>query len=284
MDVSKIEALIGPRTVGIIPVHLFGLCAEMDTICRIAQSHGLWVIEDAACAFGAWYKGRHAGTLGTIGCFSFHPRKSITTGEGGMSTTEDERAAECLRSLRDHGASKSDHSRHVGSSSFRLADYSILGFNYRMTDIQAAVGCVQMRRAPFILEARTRLARRYDAILGQLPWLRPPIVPQHLVHGYQAYVCLFAPEDPSSGNVVALNDRRNRIMATLESNGIATRQGTHAPVIQDLYAEKYALEPDQYPNAVVADKLSIALPLYPQMTETEQDYVCQHLVSAYDAS
>ena len=113
IDVAQIEALIGPNTVGIIPVHLFGLCADMDAVNAIARRHGLWVLEDAACAFGAWQHGRHAGTLGDLGAFSFHPRKSITTGEGGMLTTARADWDELARSLRDHGADRSDLDRHA---------------------------------------------------------------------------------------------------------------------------------------------------------------------------
>ena len=147
IDVAQIEARITPKTVGILPVHLFGLCADLDPILDIARRRSLWVVEDAACAFGAWYRGRHAGTFGDAGCFSFHPRKSITTGEGGMLTTANDELARKARSLRDHGASRSDLARHHAASAFLLADYDDVGYNYRMTDLQAAVGCVQMERA-----------------------------------------------------------------------------------------------------------------------------------------
>jgi perosamine synthetase len=118
IDTGQIAALVTPRTVGIIPVHLFGLCAEMAPVLEVARRYGLWVVEDAACAFGAWYHGRHAGTFGETGCFSFHPRKSITTGEGGMITTQREDIDRLARSLRDHGASRSDLTRHEGRGLF----------------------------------------------------------------------------------------------------------------------------------------------------------------------
>src|SRR4051794_12189298 len=134
IDVTQIEGLITPRTVGIIPVHLFGLCADMDAITRIAERRGLWIVEDAACGFGARIGDRHCGTFGTLGCFSFHPRKAITTGEGGMVTTADAALAALLSSLRDHGATQSDLDRHESRGSYALADYPRVGFNYRMTD------------------------------------------------------------------------------------------------------------------------------------------------------
>jgi dTDP-4-amino-4,6-dideoxygalactose transaminase len=280
---AQIEASITPRTVGIIPVHLFGLCADMDSILRIAQRHQLWVVEDAACAFGAWHRGQHAGTLGDMGCFSFHPRKSITTGEGGMLTTQNADFDQLARSLRDHGASRSDLARHTGKAAFLLAEYNHLGYNYRMTDLQGALGCVQMERAEWILAQRTRLAQRYDAQLADLPWLKTPWVPQDFVHGYQAYVCLFRPETPTLSNVQALHEHRNRLMMALEARGISTRQGTHAPVLVGYYAQKYDLHPEDFPNAYLADRLSLTLPLYPQMIEAEQETVVQNLQEHYRA-
>jgi len=279
IDVSRIEALITPHTVGILPVHLFGLCAEMKPILEIAHKHDLWLVEDAACALGARYQDQHAGTFGDVGCFSFHPRKSITTGEGGMITTAKEKLDQLARSLRDHGASRSDLARHQGQAGFLLAEYNYLGYNYRMTDIQGALGSVQMDRAAWILERRAELARRYDGLLADLPWVRRPIVPQNYVHGYQSYVCLFSPEKPTLANVERLHRQRNKLMASLEAKGIATRQGTHAPVIQNYYARKYDLRPEQFLNAYLADRLSLSLPLYVQMTTREQNQVVEELHS-----
>ncbi len=283
IDVDQVESLITPRTVGILPVHLFGLCVDMDPLMRIARKHHLWVVEDAACAFGSWYKGKHAGTFGEFGCFSFHPRKSVTTGEGGMTTTERKDLDDKVRSLRDHGASRSDLTRHNSKRAFLLADFNDLGYNYRMTDIQGALGCAQMDKAPFIMQERTRHAQRYNDLLAEVSWLETPVVPPGYVHGYQSYVCLFRPETPSMSNVERLFDRRNEIMVRLEERGIATRQGTHAPVIQGYYTDKYGLRPDQFPNAFYADQLTITLPLYVQLTPEEQDTVVRELLAAYQS-
>jgi perosamine synthetase len=283
LDVTQVEALITPRTVGIIPVHLFGLCADMAPLLTIAKKHHIWVVEDAACAFGARYQGIHAGLFGDMGCFSFHPRKSITTGEGGMITTRRKELDETIRSLRDHGASRSDLSRHQSKSSFILADYDRLGYNYRMTDIQGALGCVQMDRAAWILEQRTHRAHRYNRDLTALPWLRLPNAPQEYVHGYQAYVCLFRPETPTLKNVDSLHQKRNALMGRLEQQGIMTRPGTHAPVLLGYYSEKYKLRPEEYPNAVIGDRLSMALPLFPQMTDAEMDQICAQLQGGFRA-
>jgi perosamine synthetase len=281
--VDQIEALITSRTVGIIPVHLFGLCADMQPILDLSRKYNLWVVEDAACAFGSWYHGKHAGTFGEMGCFSFHPRKSITTGEGGMVTTEREDLDQKLRSLRDHGASSSDLSRHTGAGAFLLAEYNHLGYNYRMTDIQGALGCAQMERAEWILRERTLHARMYDDMLTGIDWLKTPLVPEGYQHGYQAYVCLFRPEHPTLDNLKQLYLQRNEIMTRMQEHGIATRQGTHAPVIQGYYAEKYKLHPEQFTNAYLADRLSLALPLYAQMTNDEQAEVCQTLQEVFRA-
>jgi len=262
-------------------VHLFGLSADMDPILELARRHSLWVVEDAACSLGGWYRGRHTGTLGAAGAFSFHPRKSITTGEGGMVTTNDASLAELTASLRDHGASRSDHARHESSGAFLLSDYAHLGFNFRLTDIQGALGCAQMDRLDWILERRRELAARYDERLDDLDWLATPLVPEGCVHGYQAYVCLFRPEEPTIDNVGEFHERRNELMTGLERNGIATRQGTHAAVLTQFYATKYGIRPQDFPNAVIADRLTVALPLYPQMTEDEHELVCSELAGAF---
>ena len=140
IDVNQIEEKISPKTKAIIPVHLFGLSVHMGPILDIAQKYNLWVVEDAACGFGARYNGKHVGTFGDTGCFSFHPRKAITTGEGGMITTNDDELAEKMRSIRDHGAAMSDFQRHHGAKPYLLAEHPYAGYNYRMTDIQASLG------------------------------------------------------------------------------------------------------------------------------------------------
>ena len=277
IDPARLEGAVSERTVGLLPVHLFGRAADMAAVSAVAERHGLWVLEDAACALGTRRGGVHAGALGDAGCFSFHPRKSITTGEGGMLATNDSRLAELARTLRDHGGSRSDHERHSSRGSFLLADYERLGFNYRMTDIQGALGAAQMERADWILAERARLASRYTEALSGVAWLRPPVVPDGEDHGWQSYVCLFAPEEPTLANAAALHERRNTLMAALEDEGIATRPGTLAPVETGLYSERYGLRAGQFPAAHLAERLTIALPLYPGMSEADQDRVVEAL-------
>ncbi len=282
-DPGALEAAVTADTVGAIPVHLFGLCAQMEPVTNAARQGDFWIVEDAACGFGAVQAGRHAGTFGEIGAFSFHPRKSLTTGEGGMLTTSNEDWSEAARSLRDHGAGQSDLDRHTSPHAFLLSDFDQLGFNYRMTDIQGALGLAQMERADWILDERRRRAAIYDDAIAELDWLAAPVVPKDNAHGYQSYVCLFRPEHPSLDNLDALSERRNALMARMEARGVATRQGTHAAALTNFYSRKYGIRPEQFPNAAIAEKLSIALPLYPGMTDSEQELVLSELTSAFEA-
>ena len=199
-----------------------------------------------------------------------------------ITTAQAEHDSRC-RSLRDHGASRSDHDRHTNAAGFLLSDYDMLGYNYRMTDIQGALGCAQMDRVTWILERRRFVAERYDEMLADVPWLKTPAVRDGFVHGYQSYVCLFQPEEPSAGSVERLSSRRNALMARMEADGVATRQGTHAAHLQGFYREKYGIAPGDFLNAWLADRLSISLPLYAQMTEAEQDEVVSSLKQAFGA-
>jgi len=282
IDVDQIERHITPRTRAIIPVHLFGLSANMAPIMAIARAHNLFVIEDAACSFDSWYRGQHTGTFGDLGAFSFHPRKAITTGEGGMITTQRDELATLSRALRDHGASRSDLERHHQKYSFLLAEYHNLGYNFRMTDIQGALGVSQMRKSAQIMASRRQAAARYDELLKDVDWLELPYRHKDFVHGYQSYVCLFRPEEPELSECGRLFDFRNAIMAALETNGIITRQGTHAPPHLHYYAEKYGIKPADYPNSFMAERLSLTLPLFAGMTEDESGQVAGALVNEFD--
>jgi perosamine synthetase len=270
---SAVEACVTSRTKAIMPVHLFGLAAEMDQINEIARQHGLLVIEDAACGFAAKYKGKHVGGFGHTGCFSFHPRKAITTGEGGMITTDNEELANKLRAMRDHGATLSDRERHLAGRPYTLPDFPYLGFNYRLTDIQAAIGSSQMDRATEIHTKRVAWADKYDALLDGLGWLEKPYRDEDHAHGFQAYVSLFVPEPPSLKNLSAVNKQRNCFMDYLQSKGISTRPGTHAVHMLDYYAKKYDLRPEHYPQAWIAGHCSVAMPLFPSLIDEEFDHI-----------
>lgn len=273
IDVDQVEPLVTPKTRAILPVHLFGLCADTRKLSEIADAHGLVVIEDAACALDAWQDGKHAGTSGLAGCFSFHPRKVITTGEGGMVLTDNEETAMKCRILRDHGAAASDLIRHQSKTGYLLAAFEQLGFNYRMTDLQAAIGICQMEKLRDIQAVRRALAARYDEALEGIDWLEAPAVPDGSLHGYQAYVCRMAGLDPDGGNLDRLHQKRNHAMASLQAAGISTRQGTHAVHDLGLYRKKYGLKVEQFPASLAADRLTITLPLYGDLTETDLDRV-----------
>ena len=230
------------RTVGIVPVHLFGLCADMDADPRARpRARAVGGRGRRLRASAAGIAGVTPARSGTPARFSFHPRKSITTGEGGMMTTERRRSSAALaRSLRDHGAARSDHERPRRRSAVPAADYPQLGFNYRMTDLQG--GARAARRWHALAGHPRRRARRARALRRAAE--RPRVAAdaagaRDYVHGYQAYVRLFAPEEPTQSNVDRLHERRNALMAALEREGIATRQGTHAAALQAYYAEKY---------------------------------------------
>lgn len=273
LDVDALASAVTSRTVGIIPVHLFGLAANMDAVSAIAARHNLWVVEDAACGFGATYNGHHTGTFGTTGAFSFHPRKAITTGEGGMITTNDEALATKLRCLRDHGAAMSDLQRHLGARPYLLADHPYAGYNQRMTDFQAALGAAQMKRADAIIAERRAIAQRYNDALSDLGWLRTPVEPSGYQHGYQSYPCLFQPEPVVPGSIERINEQRNAWMDALLKAGISTRPATHAVHMLSYYREKYHLKPEAFPNAYAANHCSISLPLFHGMSAAEQDHV-----------
>jgi len=273
LDLDQIESKISPNTKAILPVHLFGLPVNMEPVLALAKKHDLWVVEDAACGFGSRFKEKHVGTFGHTGCFSFHPRKAITTGEGGMITTDDDLLAEKLRRLRDHGAAMTDLQRHLGPRPYLLADHPEAGYNHRMTDLQGALGAAQMYRAGDIVAKRQSLARKYDQAFESLGWLRTPLVHHDQEHGYQSYPCLFMPEEIERGNITETNHLRNQWMDHLQKNGISTRPATHAIHLLNFYQEKYQLKPEDFPNAYAADQCSISLPLFHGLTEEEQLYV-----------
>jgi dTDP-4-amino-4,6-dideoxygalactose transaminase len=263
LDVEQLEAAITSKTRAIMPVHLFGLCSDMEPILKLAEKYNLAVIEDAACAVGSLYKDKHAGTFGALGCFSFHPRKPITTGEGGMIITDEADIAAQVEAMRSHGATVSDLERHK-KGAFILPEHNILGYNYRMTDLQGAIGVQQLNKLDWILKRRIELAHKYDKAFEEIEGLTAPFVPEGYRHTYQSYVTLIEDSSPVSRDELALR---------LKSKGIDTRQGTHAVHALGYYKQKYNLSEQDYPMAWKADRQSLTLPLYPQMAEEEQEYV-----------
>lgn len=269
IDSTKLAACLSPRTKAIMVVHLFGLCADMDAIRAIAGEIPL--IEDAACAAGSGYKGKPAGSLGTMGCFSFHPRKSVTTGEGGMLTTNDDVLAELCGNLRNHGASISEEQRHHGPRPYILPDFNLLGFNYRMTDLQGAVGVVQIQRLDEFIKERAKWADYYKQELAGLSWLKLPEFSSDYQHGWQSFVTLI---DESCSPI-----KRNDLMEALQQEGISTRPGTHAVHMLSYYQRTMATQPDDFPGARDADQLSMSIPLHNRMVPEDYAYVVAALKS-----
>ncbi len=267
LDHAQLASKITPRTKAIIAVHLFGRCADIDAIKQAAP--GIPIIEDAACAAGSAYKGRPAGTLGLAAAFSFHPRKSITTGEGGMVTTEDDALAEKINMLRNHGASISEEQRHNGPRPYLLSEFNLLGYNYRMTDLQGAVGLVQLGKLDQFIAERQQWAEFYRKELASISWLRCPAMPEGYDSGWQAYVCYL---DESKTPMP-----RNQIMEYLQERGISTRPGTHAVHMLGVYRDRYGLNPDDFPGARDCDAYTMAIPLHNRMSAEDYHYVVDTL-------
>ncbi|MHB8671185.1 MAG: DegT/DnrJ/EryC1/StrS family aminotransferase [Acidimicrobiales bacterium] len=267
MDPALIPAALGPRTRAVVAVHLAGQCADVDAI-RSQMPDGMPLVEDAACAAGASYRGRPAGSLGDVACFSFHPRKTITTGEGGMLTTDDAGIAALARRLRSHGAAAAAEDRATSSKPYLLPEFDELGFNYRMTDLQAAIGLVQLAKLDGFIEERARWAEWYADVLADLAWLRTPTSAADGGHSWQSYITVVDQRSPSS---------REGIMQILHDNGIATRPGTHAVTELAYYRKNLGLVPGQFPVASELAARSLALPLHNRLDKADLEQVSDGL-------
>ena len=267
-----------------MPVHLFGLCADMPFIMKLAKKYNLKIIEDSACGFDGWIGDKHSGTFGDVGCFSFHPRKSICTGEGGMLITNDDVLANIVSQLKDHGASKSDLQRHKEKGGSLLPDFTMRGYNYRMTDMQGALGVCQMDKKEYIMNGRRDVASKYDIALKSISQLVTPFIPENYKHGFQSYVCIFTDgEDISSltkEKIDRINIKRNIFMEKLEDKNIATRQGTHAVHTLGYYKNKNSFKDEDFLMSYAADRLSIAIPLYAGMSDEEFEYIILNMKEA----
>ncbi|MBL0942283.1 MAG: DegT/DnrJ/EryC1/StrS family aminotransferase [Alphaproteobacteria bacterium] len=269
IKVEDIASKITERTKAIILVHLFGLCVDVEAVRAVIPKH-VKIIEDAACAAGASYKNNPAGSFGDIAAFSFHPRKSITTGEGGMVTTNNPDLARLSEIMRNHGAEIPEEIRHNSAKPYLLPDFKMLGFNYRMTDLQAAVGLVQLKKLDSFIQERQGWAEYYKDKLKDIEWLKPQAIPTYVTqHAWQAFVCYVDPEKAPMP--------RNRIMDLLQQNGIATRPGTHAVHMLSFYKDKYSLQSEDFPGARDCDHNTMAIPLHNKMTKEDFDYVIERL-------
>jgi perosamine synthetase len=266
VDPAAAEAAVTERTVAVMPVHQVGLPADLDAFADLGRRRGLAIVEDAACAIGARHGGTPIGSHGNVACFSLHARKIITTGDGGMITTDDGDLAARMRRLRHQGMSVSDLARHR-SRTMIFERFEETGYNYRMTDLQAAVGLCQLEVLDDILAARRRLAGRYTEALAGLPAVVAPAEPEGVTHTWQSYMPRLHPE--------AGVDRDGLLQAMLD-DGVATRRGVMATHLEPAYAD------GPRGDLPVTEELArdgFLLPLFPELADAEQDRVVERLAA-----
>ncbi|MBP7355600.1 MAG: DegT/DnrJ/EryC1/StrS family aminotransferase [Longilinea sp.] len=261
IDPDDLARKVTPRTRAVIGVDAFGCAADWDAVQVVADRHNLPVIEDAATAIGTTYHDRFCGNLTTLGCFSFHPRKVITTGEGGMITTNDDALADRIRLLRSHGGVRDGFW-------FR---YEAAGYNYRLSDIQGALGLAQMEKLPWLISERRRLAALLCARLTNIPGVQLPFNPVWGGHIYQSFV-------------IQLDARidRNRLIARMRELGVETTLGTYALHDQPFYQRTFGYVSGQLPQSHQAFCQTVTLPLYPQLTLADLDLIAASLRQAVE--
>jgi dTDP-4-amino-4,6-dideoxygalactose transaminase len=268
MDVGAVERAITPRTRAIIAVHFAGSPANMDALLEIARRHKLALIEDAAHALPTRYKGRMVGAIGDITCFSFYATKTLTTGEGGMVTTEDPAVADRVRMLSLHGISKNAYARYSAAGTWR---YEILdlGYKYNMTDIQAALGLSQLGKCDLMREKREHIANRYTEALSCLDAYDTPRVQADMQHAWHLYAIQVKPE--------ALNVSRDRLIEELKGFGIGTSVHFIPLHTHPFYQQNLGYRTGEFPNAERHFERTISLPLFPGMKMEEADRVIDAL-------
>lgn len=270
LDPGDVIKRITPRTKAVLLVHQLGLPADINRFRDLAGAHDLILIEDAACAIGSTFDGKPIGSHGNLVCFSFHPRKLITTGDGGMIMTSSADDAALLRRLRQHGMSLSDAARHSSDKVLR-EQYLEVGYNYRLTDIQAAVGLAQLDRLPGMLESRRTRAAWYDEMLAEYSWIdTPPVLPDR-TWNVQTYTVRLAGYDAS---------RRDRVMGEMLDEEVATRRGVMTAHREPAYGHR----PVSLPISEMASDGSLAIPLFSDMTQDQAARVVAALVKASKAA
>jgi perosamine synthetase len=265
IDARDVEARITPRTRAVLAVHQVGLAADLRGL-EAALRPGMAMVEDAACAIGATYEGRPIGSHGRVVCFSFHPRKSISTGEGGMLTTDDDAVAAHVRQLRSHGASVSDLERHRAHG-ILFEEYRELGYNYRMPDIQGAIGIEQMKRLDGLLARRHAVADRYNAAFRAVEPIETPAEPEYARHTYQSYLIRLRPGCRVS---------RDEMIGKLIECGISCRRGIPPIHLEPLYRQRCGAVSLPVTEAVSAQ--SVFLPMFASLSEADQARVIEAVV------
>jgi dTDP-4-amino-4,6-dideoxygalactose transaminase len=258
---ATVEPLLTERTRAVILVDQAGVPADLDAMRALCDPRGITVVEDAACAAGATYRGRPAGARASLAAFSFHPRKLLTTGEGGMIITPDPDLAARLRRLREHGMDASAAARHAAHQPV-IEHYLEVGYNYRMTDVQAAIGLVQLRRLGDIVTQRRQLAQRYRRLLGQIPGLAMIADPDYGSTNFQSFWVVLPDEFAVT---------RNELLQRLADAGVSARRGIMAAHLEPAYADRgHGLH---LPVTERLSSSSLILPLFHQLTQDEQDQV-----------
>lgn len=274
LDPAAAAASVTPRTKAIILVHFAGRPCDMDRFLALSQRYGVFLIEDAAHALEAWYRGRKVGSIGHVAAFSFYPTKSLTTGEGGMLTTSNESWADRAKILRMHGLSRDAWQRYTESL---FGDYEVLepGFKYNMTDIQAALGLVQLKQLDRWLQHRTRLWQLYNEGLRDLPGLQIPPEEEHIIHARHLYtICV----DPAEAPV-----DRSTLMRLLHEAGVGTGIHYRALHLHKFYREKFGYKRGFFPNAERISDQTLSLPLTSWMTENDVVYVIDVIRAVWSA-
>jgi dTDP-4-amino-4,6-dideoxygalactose transaminase len=258
MDVQK---RITSQTKAILLVHQLGMPADIDAFQALCTRHGLVLIEDAACAAGSTYKGKKIGSHSQLVCFSFHPRKVLSTGDGGMITTSREDYYLCLKRLRQHGMSVNDRARHL-SSQLVFEDHTELGYNYRLTDIQAAIGIGQLEKLDWMVAQRRKIANRYQEAFQEIPCLQLPRETPGYYSNYQSYAISLGADCPLS---------RNELMQQLLTKGIASRRGVMTAHRETAYRAYY---PDLHlPVSEKVSDSSVIIPLFVGISDEEIGYI-----------
>ncbi|TAK30022.1 MAG: UDP-4-amino-4,6-dideoxy-N-acetyl-beta-L-altrosamine transaminase [Chloroflexota bacterium] len=259
LDPAQVEAKITPRTKAIVAVDYAGQPCDYDALMSIARQHNLALVDDACHAIGGAYRGRLVGSLADLSTCSFHPVKHLTTGEGGMITTNSAELAQRMRVFRNHGIT-SDHRQRAQSGGFYY-EMVELGYNYRITDIQCALGLSQLRRLPEFVRRRRQIATQYDQALSDVPHVRPLSVRDDVSHAYHLYMVQFDTE--------ALGVDRAAIFAALRAENIGVNVH-YVPVhIHPYYRERLGTGPGLCPNAEAAYERLITLPIFPAMTDAD---------------
>ncbi len=271
LDLEATEAAITPRTKAVMVVHQLGLPVDLDRFRELCERRGVLLLEDAACASGSRYKGRPIGGTGDLACFSFHPRKILVTGEGGMITTEDAELAARLRRLRHQGMSMSDLDRHR-QKRVVIEEYPEIGYNFRLSDLHAAVGIAQLRRLHDLVERRRHLGRRYDRALADVDGIELRQLPDYAETNYQTYILCLAG---------ATREGRDRLLDELQARGVASRRGLMACHRELPYRDHPHAGP--LPHTEAVDDQSFLLPIYDALSEDDQDFVVDQLRAALAA-